>query len=851
MLIPSLQVIFISIQYQDLELLNPILDTYEVPQTEKDLVKRFIQKCKEVGYILSKDMLTSLLDLYFTDEHNPIPNIKEYIDQYIRYYKNYDVANRLLILSRSVIEQGINEEAMTELEDLTKSDTAQTDIETLTSDTFLNVYEGTNIDKSHISTCVRQLDAQVGGIQKGKLTSILGFTGCFKCVHEDTRIMTNVGMIPIKEVFYRFNNGEDLYAESEKGLQKITAVHNEGVKHIYSFKLDGVELKTSKTHKFKVWRDCKLQWVEVGDLQEGDYVAFVNNEHCFGKEKRDLNYLYTYGLLTGDGGLRDDKGINLWGTKEDVETYKPYIDKCFDNGTYFDYEGKSCINTVYRVNKNKARFDFTELYGKLSTDKFVPDFIFKLDKECISAYLSGLFDTDGSIATDSGNVYLSTSSYKLVQQVAELLSLYGIKSTIATLGYYDKPAYRLILYHREDNIKFKNEIGFKLKRKNDRINDKVPSQDTRLPKMSLLADEIDSNDKIIKRLKVKNKERGNCYIERRILKYMLDCGLQNKDAIEIVENNYKFVKVTEAPKFLEYGHLYDLTINNNPTYLINGFVSHNTTLALNIAYAAQLREMNTLYLSLEVSKFDVYANLLSRHSNQKKFTTQIPHLDLKQHKLSEQDYEYLKNTIVPDYNSLTGKVYIIDDTDIGSYSQYSLEQAFTQINDKAIQETGHGIDICVVDHINLLKFGESKLGTTDAVNKYTTFFRQQAVNWCKTKQPVAMIVLAQSNREGGEYARKHDGNYLLGHFAEGNELERASSLVLTTYSDDALKTLYTAKVGLIKNRDGAPIEYAFETIIEPEYYTFGNTLVNDNLNTDFTPPSLEDVCEYEPVEYSV
>ena len=93
----------------------------------------------------------------------------------------------------------------------------------------------------------------------------------------------------------------------------------------------------------------------------------------------------------------------------------------------------------------------------------------------------------------------------------------------------------------------------------------------------------------------------------------------------------------------------------------------------------------------------------------------------------------------------------------------------------------------------------------------------------------------------GEYARKHNGNYLLGHFAEGNELERASSVVLTVYSDDALKILYQAKVGLIKNRDGTPIEFAFETVIEPEYYTFGNKLVNIDLGDEYNGPTLEEV----------
>ena len=113
----------------------------------------------------------------------------------------------------------------------------------------------------------------------------------------------------------------------------------------------------------------------------------------------------------------------------------------------------------------------------------------------------------------------------------------------------------------------------------------------------------------------------------------------------------------------------------------------------------------------------------------------------------------------------------------------------------------------------------------------------------------------------GEYARKHHGNYLLSHFAEGNELERASSVVLTVYSDDNLKILYEAKVGLIKNRDGTPIESAFETPIEPEYYTFGNTLVNTDIGNDpIVCPSLNEIMEaaeqnqkprFEPIHYDL
>ena len=55
----------------------------------------------------------------------------------------------------------------------------------------------------------------------------------------------------------------------------------------------------------------------------------------------------------------------------------------------------------------------------------------------------------------------------------------------------------------------------------------------------------------------------------------------------------------------------------------------------------------------------------------------------------------------------------------------------------------------------------------DTVNKYATFFRKQALNWCGTDTQVAMIILAQANTKGSEYARGHNGTYLIDHFAEG------------------------------------------------------------------------------------
>lgn len=268
--------------------------------------------------------------------------------------------------------------------------------------------------------------------------------------------------------------------------------------------------------------------------------------------------------------------------------------------------------------------------------------------------------------------------------------------------------------------------------------------------------------------------------------------------------------------------------------------AYKTTWATNIAYKAQIQSFNTLYLSLEVSKEDILYNLLSRHSNQEKFKMQIAHQDLKKHRLIGDQLEYLKTQIAPNYDQLKGKIYIVDKTDIGSYSQYALQQKFTEINNKAINETGHAIDVCVIDNINLFKFGETKLGVTDTINGYATFFREQAIDWCKTKEQVAMIVLSQANTSGGKYAYENYGKYILSqHFAEGSELERGSAIVLTVYSDDNLKIDNSVMLGLIKNRDGITIEGAFEAKVEPEYYTFGDRILEAAREAEENIPTLK------------
>jgi len=201
--------------------------------------------------------------------------------------------------------------------------------------------------------------------------------------------------------------------------------------------------------------------------------------------------------------------------------------------------------------------------------------------------------------------------------------------------------------------------------------------------------------------------------------------------------------------------------------------------------------------------------------------------------LDEQEYNFFKDTLIPDFNKMKGKVYIVDETELESYSFYSFESKFREIEKLAIEETGHGIDLFVIDHAQLLKFDTSMKGIgneTNIVNTYVSFFRQCVLNWIKSGHQVTGLILSQASREGWKDAVRHEGKYRLTALADANELERAASLVLSVFCSESLKQINTVKVQILKNRDGQAWEDPMEVFADPVYYLFGNN--DDNLSTN-------------------
>ena len=174
--------------------------------------------------------------------------------------------------------------------------------------------------------------------------------------------------------------------------------------------------------------------------------------------------------------------------------------------------------------------------------------------------------------------------------------------------------------------------------------------------------------------------------------------------------------------------------------------------------------------------------------------------------------------------------------DLPSYQLTSLESKFKEVDKLAQSESGHGIDLLVVDHIQLLKFAQNGLEEHTVINMYMSFFRQQSLSWLHDKREISVMVLSQANREGVAYAQRHDGMYLSQHLAEASEVERASSYIVSVYTDPMIQITKQLKVGAVKLRNAQLPADSIVVSAEGEFYQVGDIAIPEQM--DYSTDSI-------------
>lgn len=323
---------------------------------------------------------------------------------------------------------------------------------------------------------------------------VCGKRGSGKCVEENTLITLDDGSLaPIKNL--------ESNMEYILGLDDRLKVTNLTKDEFFKRKVDkllkitlrsGKEIKLTPEHPLLTIKG----WKPIQDLEIGSRIATPRILRNFGDKPMKETNIKLLAYLIAEGHISSGYVLFSNMDAEIIEDFKKSVQN-FDDTLKIDVHNKTgCFRVSKKerkVSKNarilrngKGKFakgsyapqakssirtwlEDIGVYGKLSSEKFIPEEVFKLPRHQLSIFLNRLFSCDGSIYSKKSKkrscwqVSYSSSSKVLIKQVHHLLLRFGI------LGKLRKRKMRHsgkefesgeIVISGEEVVKFIDKIGF-------------------------------------------------------------------------------------------------------------------------------------------------------------------------------------------------------------------------------------------------------------------------------------------------------------------------------------------------------------------------------------------------------
>ncbi len=187
----------------------------------------------------------------------------------------------------------------------------------------------------------------------------------------------------------------------------------------------------------------------------------------------DENWGYILGVLYGDGSISNNTIELSTIDKDFVRAFKRAIEKWTDFKIKIHlYDKKQRKRWIQSDGKDIYDVCFTSLIVVAFLKKYDINKIEKTNKKNKIAFLKGMYDSDG--CSDKYQIDLYNLNKKLLLFCKKLLFDFDIKSNIGicikkgtqnSYGLYKKNLYSLSIYRRENILKFRDIIGFNIKRK--------------------------------------------------------------------------------------------------------------------------------------------------------------------------------------------------------------------------------------------------------------------------------------------------------------------------------------------------------------------------------------------------
>jgi replicative DNA helicase len=677
-------------------------------------------------------------------------------------------------------------------------------------------------------------DAMTNGLQRSDLIILAGRPSMGKCLAFDCELVLDDGSITtIETIYQQFQQNQtkpNLLTLGENWrflLTQPSAFIDDGIKPVFRVTTAlGRQIETTLTHPFLTITG----WQQLGKLCVGDKIAVPRQIAVFGKEFRPACEIKLLAYLLGDGCLTQTSPefTNINPKIQDdfigaVEQFSPSLKVRIENNG--DRATTLHITAKQRGFGNPLINWLRDLkvWGKNSYGKFIPEFVFSLEKTLVATFLNRLLSTDGWMTVlSSGQVqagYASTSE-KLARQVQHLLLRFGI---IAKLKHKSVKYKEEIRYCWQVDITdalslqtLINEIG--IFGKEDAINK---------AKLTLASKRYQTNTDLIPvevwhDLMIAKGEQSwknlaetagingsNIHVGKRAptrerllkLATAVNClSLQN-----LASSDIYWDKIT-AIEFVGEKQVYDLTIPETHNFVANDICVHNTAFGLEIARKmAEIHRLPVAIFSLEMSKEQLVYRLLASQSKVRSSDMGIDSNRLRTGQISENEW----GTVAMAISGLSDLPLFIDDTP---------NPPITELRSKARRlqsEKGGVLGLILIDYLQLME-GSGSDNRVQEISRITRSLKALA-----RELNVPVIALSQLSR--GVEARTNK-RPMLSDLRESGSIEQDADLVINLYRDEYYNPETpdrgVAEIIIAKHRNG-PVG-TVKLLFEPRLTKFEN-----------------------------
>ena len=323
--------------------------------------------------------------------------------------------------------------------------------------------------------------------------------------------------------------------------------------------------------------------------------------------------MYMFGLVAGDGSLSTTSfgGVNIKFCSADDQLLDAFKDICTSQLDIKPYYYKHPERVAYYAINSKLLGQLMHAFGLPSGDKShnieITDVLSALPDKLISAYLRGVFDTDGCVSIVKGKgsscIGLSTASNRFVQGVQALLLRFDILSSVRERApttseirgrkVVSGRKYELEIRGLDNFRKFEERIGFRLSRKAAKLGtltNGTRTSNTNIDVIPGIGDmlravraECGMSSKELFGYKAYSYERGRRNVSRSMLQQIVSrldargSGPALEALKKLANSDIFWDEVTEV-KVVEPNveYVYDLTVDGEHSFVANNLIVHNT-----------------------------------------------------------------------------------------------------------------------------------------------------------------------------------------------------------------------------------------------------------------------------------